>query len=106
MVNRREAMLNSELIAKVSKPNVIELASVADDEHKQNLEPDNDILLNKFFHLGFDDRSHWFSFHPLADVVHGHDEKSLLYCYSGEWTKNVDPPLCEGPWCSDRHQWD
>ena len=50
-------MLESELIVEVLESNIVELASVVDDEHKWDPKPDNDILLNKFSYLSFGDRS-------------------------------------------------
>ena len=57
MANKREAVLDPKLIVEVSKLDVVELASIIDDENERDLEPDNDIFFNKFLHLGFSDRS-------------------------------------------------
>ena len=99
-------MLDSKLNPKVSKLNVIELASIIGDEHKQNPEPNNDNLRNKFLHLGFGDRSQWLGFHPLGEVVHDHDEEFLQCYHHRKWTKDIYPPLCEGPWYGDGCQRD
>ena len=105
IANRREAMLNFEVITEVSEPNVVELTPIVDNEHEQNSKSDNNILFDKFPHLGLGDHSQWLGFHPLGEVVHGHDEESSLCCRHGERTKDIDPPLCEGPWCGDGRQW-
>ena len=57
MANRHEMVLDSELVAEVSKSDVIKLASIVGDEHEQDIEPNNDIFLNEFSYLGFDDHS-------------------------------------------------
>ena len=77
-------MLDSKLIAKVSKPDIVKLVPIVSDEHERDPKPDNDILLNKFSHLGLGDRSQWLDFHTLGEVVHGHDEEPSLHRCRGE----------------------
>ena len=75
-------MLNLDLITEVSESNIIKLASVVGDEHKQNSKPDNNILLDELPHLGLDYHSQWLDFYPHGEVVHGNDvESSLCYYY-------------------------
>ena len=99
-------MLDSKFNPKIIELNIIKLASIVDDEHKKNPEPDNNILLNNFFYLGFDDHRQWLGYHPLGEVVYGHNEEFFLCYHWGKWIEDIDPPLCEGPWSGDGHQRD
>ena len=87
-------MLNSELITEVSKSNIVELASVAANKHKWNSEPDNNILLDEFPHLGLGEVVH--GFYPLGEVIDGDHYELSLTRWQRKITKYVYSPLCEG----------
>ena len=101
MVDQRETVLDSKLGTEVSELYVIKLASIVDDEYEWDIDLDNDIFLNKLLHLGFDDHGQWISFHPLGEVVNGHDEEPSLFHHHGERAEDVNPLLGEGPRCGN-----
>ena len=94
-------MLDPKLIVEVSELNIVELTPIVGDECKWDPKPDNDVLLNKFSYLDLDDHSQWIDFHPLCEVVHGHDEELLLCHHHKKQAEDVDSPLGEGPWYGD-----
>ena len=51
MIDRCEMVLYLELIVEVLESNIVKLASIIGDEHKQNPKPDNNVLLDEFLCL-------------------------------------------------------
>ena len=71
----------------------IKLKAVVQDKGIRDLEPSDNIFLNKSLGVHVPDICQWFSFNPFGEIIRVNYQISLIPCCFKEMTYNVQTPL-------------